>query len=164
VLAAREQAARTGALATIGRVAVEPNGTNAIASRVRAWLDARAPDGATLDRLVDAIRADATAAADADGTAIEVVAESHSPVVEFGAELRDRLAGVLAEQGHGAVPVLPTGAGHDAGILSGFVPTAMLFVRNPTGVSHAPNEHAPDADCAAGVEALAAVLEDLACR
>jgi len=173
VLAAREQAARTGALATVGRVAIEPNGTNAIASRVRAWLDARAPDGATLDALVQAISADASAAAGADGTAVEVFPESHSAVVEFGAELRDRLAGVLKDGGFGpnsgtigqpAVPVLPTGAGHDAGILSGFVPTAMLFVRNPTGVSHAPNEHAPDADCATGVEALAAVLEELACR
>jgi N-carbamoyl-L-amino-acid hydrolase len=38
----------------------------------------------------------------------------------------------------------------------------MLFVRNPTGVSHAPTEHATDADCAAGVTALAAVLENLA--
>jgi N-carbamoyl-L-amino-acid hydrolase len=38
----------------------------------------------------------------------------------------------------------------------------MLFVRNPSGVSHAPAEHAAAADCAAGVEALAAVLQDLA--
>jgi beta-ureidopropionase / N-carbamoyl-L-amino-acid hydrolase len=40
----------------------------------------------------------------------------------------------------------------------------MLFVRNPTGVSHSPAEHAEAADCAAGVQALAAVLEDLACQ
>jgi N-carbamoyl-L-amino-acid hydrolase len=39
----------------------------------------------------------------------------------------------------------------------------MLFVRNPTGVSHAPEEHAEPADCLAGVEALAAVLQELAC-
>jgi N-carbamoyl-L-amino-acid hydrolase len=39
----------------------------------------------------------------------------------------------------------------------------MLFVRNPTGVSHAPGETAGDEDCAAGVAALAAVLRDLAC-
>ena len=52
--------------------------------------------------------------------------------------------------------MLPTGAGHDAGVLAAHVPTAMLFVRNPTGVSHAPAEHATDADCAAGVDALAA--------
>jgi len=159
VLAARTAAGETGGLATVGRVAVEPNGTNAIPSRVRAWLDARAADGATLDRLVAAVAAEADEAAREDGTGVEVVAESLSPVVQFGAALRDRLAGVL-----GPVPVLATGAGHDAGILSGFVPTAMLFVRNPTGVSHAPAEHAPDEDCAAGVAALATVLEELACR
>ena len=44
------------------------------------------------------------------------------------------------------------------------IPSAMLFVRNPTGVSHAPEEHAREADCAAGVEALATVLEELAGR
>jgi N-carbamoyl-L-amino-acid hydrolase len=44
------------------------------------------------------------------------------------------------------------------------VPAGMLFVRNPTGVSHSPAEHAEPADCVTGVTALAAVLEDLACR
>ena len=38
----------------------------------------------------------------------------------------------------------------------------MLFVRNPTGVSHAPAEHAERADCLAGVAALADVAADLA--
>lgn len=64
----------------------------------------------------------------------------------------------------GSVPVLGTGAGHDAGILSAAVPTAMLFVRNPTGVSHSPREFAAEDDCVAGVLALADVLEGLACR
>ena len=41
-------------------------------------------------------------------------------------------------------------------------PSAMVFVRNPTGVSHSPDEHAEMADCLAGVEALADVLEELA--
>lgn len=80
-------------------------------------------------------------------------------MVEFDGPLRDRLARTL----HGA-PVLPTGAGHDAGILASAVPTAMLFVRNPSGVSHSPAEHAELADCLAGVSALADVLEDLACQ
>jgi N-carbamoyl-L-amino-acid hydrolase len=47
-------------------------------------------------------------------------------------------------------------------VLSPHVPTAMLFVRNPTGVSHYPVEHAEDADCEAGVDALARVVETLA--
>ena len=79
-------------------------------------------------------------------------------MVEFDGALRDRIAALL-----GGAPVLPTGAGHDAGVLSAHVPTAMLFVRNPTGVSHAPGESASDEDCAAGVAALAAVLRELAC-
>ncbi|MBC7308201.1 MAG: M20/M25/M40 family metallo-hydrolase, partial [Dietzia sp.] len=59
------------------------------------------------------------------------------------------------------VPVLPTGAGHDAGVLAAHVPTAMLFVRNPSGVSHSPAEHVEDADAESGAEALADVLTDL---
>jgi N-carbamoyl-L-amino-acid hydrolase len=47
-------------------------------------------------------------------------------------------------------------------VLAGRIPTAMLFVRNPTGVSHSPAEHAELADCQTGVTALAAVLGDLA--
>jgi N-carbamoyl-L-amino-acid hydrolase len=39
----------------------------------------------------------------------------------------------------------------------------MLFVRNPTGVSHAPDEYAEPADCVAGAVALAKTLEFL-CR
>ena len=57
----------------------------------------------------------------------------------------------------------PTQAGHDAGILSAAgIPTAMVFVRNPTGVSHSPDEHAETVDCLAGVAALADVLSELA--
>jgi N-carbamoyl-L-amino-acid hydrolase len=58
--------------------------------------------------------------------------------------------------------VLATGAGHDAGVLAAELPTGMLFVRNPTGVSHAPAETASDDDCRSGVEALAAALAALA--
>ena len=82
-------------------------------------------------------------------------------LVEIYAALRDRLVRVLAAAGI-AAPALPTGAGHDAGVLAARIPTGMLFVRNPTGVSHSPAEHADLADCETGVTALAAVLADLA--
>jgi N-carbamoyl-L-amino-acid hydrolase len=158
VLAADTHARQIGAHATVGRVAVEPNATNAIPSVVRAWLDARAEDTPTLDRLVKAVTADAAARADSDGTAVHVTEESLSPEVAFDTTLTTRLAALLDD-----APILPTGAGHDAGVLSAQVPTAMLFVRNPTGVSHSPAEHATDADCALGVQALATVLQDLTC-
>ncbi|MEU8270839.1 allantoate amidohydrolase [Sphaerisporangium sp. NPDC049002] len=157
VLAARRAAEQAGALATFGKVRVDPNGTNAIPSRVDAWLDGRAPDAATVEAMVGRIAEAAREAGAEHGVRVEVVAESTTPVVEFGHGLRDRIAATL-----GGVPALPTGAGHDAGILSASVPTAMLFVRNPTGVSHSPAEHAGTEDCVTGVVALTAVLEDLA--
>ncbi|GAA1603325.1 allantoate amidohydrolase [Actinoplanes couchii] len=156
VLAANKEARLSGAHATVGRVQVEPNATNAIPSLVRGWLDARAADTATLDKLVDEVVRKATERAGRDGTTLAVTPESVTAEVAFDVPLAERLSRVL-----GDAPILPTGAGHDAGVLSGHVPTAMLFVRNPTGVSHSPAEHASDADCEAGVEALATVLTDL---
>jgi N-carbamoyl-L-amino-acid hydrolase len=157
VLAANKEARLAGAHATMARVAVEPNATNAIPSAVRAWLDARAAGSAALDALVEAVVKRAVDRAGRDGTQVSVEPESVSPEVAFDTALAGRIAELL-----GGAPILHTGAGHDAGVLSAHVPTAMLFVRNPTGVSHSPAEHASDADCEAGVTALAAVLEDLA--
>jgi N-carbamoyl-L-amino-acid hydrolase len=153
ILEARAAAERRGALATVGKVRVRPNGVNAIPSEVTAWLDARGPDE-------DDVRAVVGDVGKAAGTA--PVEESWTPSTAFDASLRDRLSALLADADAPA-PVLPTGAGHDAGILAAAgVPTAMLFVRNPTGVSHSPAEHAEPADCHAGVAALARVIEALA--
>lgn len=163
VLAARREAALAGAVATFGKIAVEPNGVNAIPSLVRGWLDSRAADQASLDTVVTGVEKAAREYAAAHGVDLDVVRESFTPVVEFDHALRDELARILGQDTDLKVPVLGTGAGHDAGILSGSVPTAMLFVRNPTGVSHSPAEFAAEDDCVAGVRALADVLEGLAC-
>ncbi|MFE8016469.1 allantoate amidohydrolase [Streptomyces antibioticus] len=163
VLAARREAELAGAVATFGKISVEPNGVNAVPSLVRGWLDSRAEDQATLDTVVGGIERAARAHADTHGIDLDVVRESFTPVVEFDHALRDELARILGTDTGLKVPVLGTGAGHDAGILSGRVPTAMLFVRNPTGVSHSPAEFAAEDDCVAGVHALADVLEGLAC-
>jgi N-carbamoyl-L-amino-acid hydrolase len=156
-LAANKQARLAGQRATFGRIAVEPNGTNAVPSLVTAWLDARASSDDALSELVAAIERQADDRAGRDGTSLTVTAESVSGSVAFDADLAARLAGL------GDWPVIPTQAGHDAGILSDAgIPTAMVFVRNPTGVSHSPDEHAEMPDCLAGVEALADVLAELA--
>ncbi|HEX2314534.1 MAG TPA: allantoate amidohydrolase [Thermomonospora sp.] len=156
VIAARDSAARNDGVATIGKVGVVPGGVNAIPSSVTAWLDARGPSDEAVRRTVAEVMDAARRAAAGHGVAVEVAEESYTEVVAFDHALRDRIADLL-----GGAPVLPTGAGHDAGILSARVPAAMLFVRNPTGVSHAPAEHAETGDCLAGVRALAAVLKNL---
>ncbi|MGB8384534.1 MAG: allantoate amidohydrolase, partial [Dermatophilaceae bacterium] len=151
VASARVHAREHGTLATVGRVRVEPGGTNAIASHVTTWLDARGADEGAVRRTVAAIVADA---AEDGATSTE---ESWTPPTRFDPKLLTRVRNVLP-----GAPLLATGAGHDAGILAAHgIPAAMLFVRNPTGVSHSPAEHAEPSDCHAGVRALAAVLADL---
>jgi N-carbamoyl-L-amino-acid hydrolase len=146
VLQARQLAGQYGIVATCGKVAVEPNGVNAIPSRVRGWLDARGADA-------DAVRA---LVAELSGGR-DVREESWTPATPFDPALSDRCAAVLDD-----APRLASGAGHDAGILAGAgVPAAMLFVRNPTGVSHSPAEFAERDDCLRGVDALTAVVTDL---
>ena len=149
VLAARAAAAALGCVATVGKVRVEPNGVNAIPSRVTAWLDARGPDEAGVRAVVEAV------GAQSGGLPVE---ESWTPETAFDVPLAQRISALLDD-----APMLATGAGHDAGVLAtAGLSTAMLFVRNPTGVSHSPAEFAEREDCHRGVEALTAVTEELA--
>jgi N-carbamoyl-L-amino-acid hydrolase len=149
---ARAAAERHGVVATCGKVRVRPNGVNAIPSEVTGWVDVRGAQPAAVHAVVDELGALVSGAG--GGWA----QESWTDATVFDTQLGARIAATL-----GDVPRLATGAGHDAGILAqAGVPSAMLFVRNPTGVSHSPAEFAERDDCLAGVTGLAAVLEDLA--
>ena len=154
VLGIRESASRVrGARATVGRLEPVPGGTNVIASRVDLWLDARHPDDEVTAALVAAITDRAREISAQYDCAISVTEESLSATTSFDPAYRRHLAGVLP-----AAPVIDTGAGHDAGVLAAALPTAMLFVRNPTGISHSPEELVEDADAEAGASALADAL------
>ncbi len=159
-LAANKQARVAGQRATFGRVETTPNSTNSVPSAVTAWLDARCDSDRALTTLVDTIWRQADERSQRDGTRVTVEPESVSRGVDFDPELARRIA---ADHQGGDWPVIATQAGHDAGVLSAQgIPSAMLFVRNPTGVSHSPAEHAETPDCLAGVDALAETLGRLA--
>jgi len=157
ILAARAAATRHGCVATVGKVRVEPNGVNAIPSQVTAWLDARGPDEADVRAVVEVVRiAVGQVAGNQSGN--HVLEQSWTPETVFDVLLAQRLCALLDD-----APLLATGAGHDAGVLAtAGLSTAMLFVRNPTGISHSPAEFAEREDCHQGVQALAAVTEELA--
>ncbi|MDX6532903.1 MAG: beta-ureidopropionase / N-carbamoyl-L-amino-acid hydrolase [Gaiellales bacterium] len=150
VLAVDEVArANDGGVGTVGRVEVSPGSTNSIPGHVAVSLDVRALEGPAVDRMVGEL-------------------QSRFPDAEFsresanaGARFDDGLRGRLYESASARdVPAgdLPSYAGHDAGILAPFVPSAMLFVRNPTGASHTPSESAADEDCVAAVQVLTDAL------
>lgn len=157
IVAVRQAAARQpDARATVGRLVPVPGGTNVIASRVDLWLDARHPDDAVTARLIEGIHGRAQRLAAEEGCTVTLTEESYSNTVHFDAGLTGLISGILP-----GAPILATGAGHDAGVLAGFVPSAMLFVRNPSGISHSPEEHVTDSDADAGAAALADVLAGL---
>lgn len=151
VQAARAAAEENGCVATVGRLDVQPGGVNAIAEHVEVWLDARGASASAVTACVAQIEGDAQAL----GAKLHQL--SWTADTPFDPDLATRLSQLLG------APMLSTGAGHDAGILANAgIPTAMLFVRNPTGVSHAPDEFATPEDCLAGVDALTRVLKELA--
>ena len=153
---ARSAAVRHGCVATVGKVEVLPGAVNAIPSQVTAWLDTRGHDEAAVRRVLD----DVQSFVDAGKGSLEQ--ESWTETTTFASSLTQRLSDVLTGAGE-PPPLLSTGAGHDAGILGGAgIETGMIFVRNPTGTSHAPDEFAERDDCLRGVDALVDVIVDLA--
>jgi N-carbamoyl-L-amino-acid hydrolase len=163
VLSARARAEREGLVATVTRLHSEPEASNSVPGRVTAVLDARAPGDGLLDHFVEGWEAFLRERAAEQDVEVELVCEARTAGAEFSGNLHDRI--VRRIEGSGvAVASLATAAGHDAGVLAHHVPTAMLFVRNPTGASHTPAETASEEDCLTGAASLAAVLDDLAWR
>jgi len=144
------------ARATVGRLQPVPGGTNVIASRVDFWIDVRHPDDTVTLALVESIRRALELLGAEEGCEAQLTEESFSATTRFDTRLRGRLETMLPH-----APVLDTGAGHDAGVLASVIPTAMIFVRNPTGISHSPEEYATDLDAQLGAERLADVLQGL---
>jgi len=150
IVEVRRAASELGILATVGRVRVLPGAVNAIASSASMWVDARGEDPDRVRELVALVER---------RLGVDAALESWTDITPFDAALTADLADAIG----GEVPELPSGAGHDAGVLSlAGIPTAMLFVRNPTGVSHSPEEHAEEADAVEGVAALTAVIRRMA--
>ncbi len=149
VLQARD-AARSipGAVATVGQLDVEPGGSNVIPGRVRMSVDARAPDAASLDRLIAAVGFE-------PGHRTEPVAMSEPA--------RDALRAAIETRGLPVVE-LASGAGHDAGVLAAAgVASGMLFVRSLNGgVSHSPDELSSPEDVALATDVLADAIGRLA--
>jgi allantoate deiminase len=151
VLRVRDAAkAIDGAVATVGVLDVEPGAVNVIPSRVRLTVDARAPDDERLARLLDALGLD--------------------PGVDLApVELDASVRSVLREEVERVAPPaveLPSGAGHDAGVLAAAgVEAGMLFVRSLNGgVSHSPEELSSEDDIEKAVEVLTATLRRLSAR
>ncbi len=147
-----------GLVATVGRLEAHPNVSNVIPGRVSATLDVRHGNDTTRTEAVQTMLDRAHAAGNQRNVTVTVQLDLDQPAVAMDPALGARLARAAAEATGAAPPHLLSGAGHDAMILAGRVPSAMLFVRSPGGLSHHADESVLPGDVAA---AFATVVQFL---
>jgi allantoate deiminase len=154
VLAAEDLARQTsGLLATVGTMDVTPGASNVIAGQARFSLDVRHPEDPIRGNAVATLERRAREVAATRSLGVEWRVARDHPAVPCDDSLTTRLAEAVAAAG---LPVerLPSGAGHDAVVMSEVVPVAMLFVRCAGGISHHPAESVLTSDVAAACDVL----------
>src|SRR5262245_14715492 len=137
-----------GLVATVGESTVEPGAGNVIPGRVVLSLDLRHADDGIREAAHERLLRGATAIAQRRGLEATWSVVQETAAVACDPALTDALAAAAG----GDVPRLPSGAGHDAAVMSQLAPVAMLFVRCKGGISHNPAESVTAADVAAAVE------------
>ena len=144
---------------TTARIVAQPNAPTTIAAHVRLWIDARSPRREDIEAWREQLRDQARQLAERTGVDVDISTASQSRGVEFDARLRAALMAAGETVTGQGPPEVPCYAGHDAGVLAERIPAAMVFVRNATGVSHAPEEEIDLADAALAARAVARALE-----
>ena len=151
---------RGGLVATVGEISAAPGASNVIPGEARLSLDVRHPDDPTRIQAGDELRKRAQEIATERGVNLK-----WEIVHQAGATVCDRkltLALETAAKKHQAeVPLLTSGAGHDAAAMAAICPVAMLFVRCLGGISHSPAESASEADVRVAVAVMNDFLKSL---
>ena len=149
---------REGVVATVGELEVEAGASNVIPGRVALSLDVRHAADSVRESVGMRLRERGHAIADARGLALEWKVVQETGAVGCSPDLTELVAEAVVASGHPVVR-LPSGAGHDAVMLSRIAPIAMLFVRCAGGVSHSPAESVTVEDVAAAIDATTRFLE-----
>jgi allantoate deiminase len=126
-------------VATVGRLEVEPGAANVIPGLVRASLDVRSASDSTR---LEAVRNMLSAAEDTEGgRGVRVTCEEllDQQTVPMDRAMVGAICVAVKEAGY-QVHRMVSGAGHDAMIMARKVPSAILFLRSPGGISHHPDE------------------------
>ena len=144
----------TQLVATVGRITSEPGAINVIPGVVKTSLDIRHPKDESRHAAIAHLLTKAEAAGALRGVRVHATVQSEQRAVPMDRDLTLKLHQAAERAGFDAQPIF-SGAGHDAMILAAAVPTTMLFLRSPGGLSHHPNEDVRLEDVEA---ALATVL------
>jgi allantoate deiminase len=149
--------AHPGLVATVGKVETSPGAGNVIAGQVTASLDVRHADDHTRQTAVASLIERANFASAKRGVHVNAQTQMEQPAVPMDASLTQLLRNAAEKAGF-ASRRMTSGAGHDAMILAQRLPSAMLFLSSPGGLSHHPDESVLPDDVEA---ALATAMEFL---
>lgn len=162
ITAVESQARRSEDLvATVGKIVATPNAGNVIAGTARMTLDVRHPHDAM--RLGAATELEETAGkiAERRGLALQFARLMDQPAVPMDERLTSYLAESIEAAGF-PLKRMSSGAGHDAMVMAGRMPAALLFLRSPGGISHNPAETVREEDVEAALLVGRKFLERLA--
>lgn len=155
---ARRQAEGSAYLvATVGRLVVSPNASNAIPDRVEMVLEVRSNDAALLERFFPPLLESAQRQSQKTGVIIEATSLSEGLPTQCAEVVQAQIAAAADKLGLGALKI-PSGAGHDAVYMAMLAPTGMLFVPCLEGRSHCPEESITRQQAADGCRVLAESL------
>lgn len=147
----------TQLVATVGRIEALPGAMNVVPGTVNVTLDVRHPKDESRHAAVAHLLTKAEAAGALRGVRVKANLLSEQKAVPMDRALTVHLHQAAERTGHDAKPMF-SGAGHDAMILAPQVPTTMLFVRSPGGLSHHPDESVREEDVKAALATVVNLL------
>ena len=139
-----------GLIATVGKIIVEPNAGNVVPGAAQVSLDVRHIHDAARVSAVNELLEQAHAISARRGLTLECTQKLNQVAVPMDERLTAYLADSIEAAGLPARQ-MPSGAGHDAMVLASRLPTAMLFLRSPGGISHHPSESVREEDVEAAL-------------
>ena len=127
-------------VATVGSLRVAPNAVNVVPGEVHASLDVRHASDPARHGACESLLRKAQDTGQKRGVALAHELRLDQPAVPMNAHMRSRLAKAVTTAGY-PIHHMDSGAGHDAMIVAPHIPSAMLFLRSPEGISHHPDEN-----------------------
>lgn len=149
------------AVATVGRLSVEPNAVNVVPGRAEFTIDFRTPDARVLEQIDGTIRSMVDRTCEKRQIASDFQRTEQQPPALLDEAICNRLEAAASACGFARkdIPRVASGALHDAAILAPHLPTAMLFVPSKGGISHNPDEFSREADVALAARVLMKLVE-----
>jgi allantoate deiminase len=150
-----------GLVATVGQILVKPGAVNVIPGTALCSLDVRHADDAERTNAVEAMMKEARDIAAERGLGIETDEYHTQPAVRFDPEMISLAEKAVRDAGCGHIR-MTSGAGHDAMVIASHLPTGMIFLRSPGGISHHPDESVLVDDVEVAIQAGLCFLDEFA--